>query len=111
SHRKASSSSFGSGSGPVIKFPLLSKQPSVATICKSVLRASIEELVRGPLQGSYLNRTIPKNVEIQVSQSNGIVQLNLPSSLDELSGSTFLGGILDSLLLTVSQFPTVNKKA
>jgi len=44
-----------------------------------------------------------------VSQSNGIVQLNLPSSLDELSGSTFLGGILDSLLLTVSQFPTVRQ--
>ncbi|MBS3898665.1 MAG: GerMN domain-containing protein [Dethiobacter sp.] len=76
---------------------------------QSVLRASIEELVRGPLQGSHLNRTIPKNVEIQVSQSNGIVQLNLPASLDEMSGSTFLSGILDSLLLTVSQFPTVRQ--
>ncbi|MBT9142368.1 MAG: hypothetical protein DDT29_00762 [Dehalococcoidia bacterium] len=76
---------------------------------QSVLRASIEELVKGPLQGSYLNRTIPKNAEIQASQSNGIVQLNLPDSLDELSGSTFLSGILDSLLLTVSQFPTVRQ--
>lgn len=76
---------------------------------QSVLRASIEELVRGPLQGSNLNRTIPKNVEIQAAQSNGIVQLNLPASLDEMSGSTFLSGILDSLLLTVSQFPTVRQ--
>ena len=76
---------------------------------QSVLRASIEELVRGPLQGSYLNRTIPKNVEIQVSQTNGIVQLNLPDSLAEMSGSAFLSGVLDSLLLTVSQFPTVRQ--
>ena len=76
---------------------------------QSVLRASIEELVRGPLQGSNLNRTIPKDVEILASQSNGIVQLNLPASLNEMSGSTFLSGILDSLLLTVSQFPTVRQ--
>jgi len=76
---------------------------------QSVLRASIEELVRGPLQGSNLNRTIPKDVEIQASQNNGIVQLNLPASLNEMSGSTFLSGILDSLLLTVSQFPTVRQ--
>lgn len=76
---------------------------------RSVIRASIEELIKGALQGSNLSRTIPKNVEIRVSQTEGVVQLNLPAALDEMSGSAFLQGILESLLLTVSQFPTVRQ--
>lgn len=76
---------------------------------QSVLRASIEELVRGPVQGSNLNRTIPKDAEIQVSHSEGQVNIDLPPSLHEMGGTTFLTGVLDSLLLTVSQFPTVEQ--
>jgi spore germination protein GerM len=76
---------------------------------QSVLRASIEELVRGPMQGSNLNRTIPKDAVIQVSYSEGAVTLDLPPALDEMGGTTFLSGVLNSLFLTVSQFPTVEQ--
>lgn len=75
----------------------------------SVLRASIEELIRGPIQGSSLNRTIPKDAEISVSHNEGIITIDLPVALDEMGGTTFVSGILDSLLLTVSQFPTVEQ--
>ena len=75
----------------------------------SLLRSSIDELIRGPVRGSLLNRTIPKDADIQVVFENGIVQLDLPKELDEMAGTTNLTGILDSLLLTVSQFPTVEK--
>lgn len=75
----------------------------------SVLQASLDELIRGPVQGSNLHRTIPKDAEIGITQNDGIVQVDIPSVLDEMSGSTFLAGVLDSLLLTLSQFPTVEQ--
>ncbi|MDW7684322.1 MAG: GerMN domain-containing protein [Bacillota bacterium] len=73
------------------------------------LGASIEELIRGPVQGSYLNRTIPKDEEVGVAHDDGVVTVDLPATLDQMSGSTFLTGVLDSLLMTVSQFPTVSQ--
>lgn len=73
----------------------------------SVLRASIDELIRGPVQGSNLHRTIPKDVTIDVKHNEGEVVIDLPQSLHDMSGSTFLTGVLDSLLLTVSQFERV----
>jgi germination protein M len=76
---------------------------------QSLLRPSIEELIRGPVQGSQLQRTIPKDAEISATIQDGAVQVNLPTSLDEMGGTTFLLGVLDSLLLTVSQFPTVEQ--
>ncbi|MCW3489003.1 GerMN domain-containing protein [Dethiobacter alkaliphilus] len=75
----------------------------------SLLRSSIDELVRGPVQGSRLSRTIPKDAQVGVSVEEGIVQLDLPAQLDEMAGSTFITGVLDSLLFTVSQFPTVEQ--
>ncbi|MBS4030459.1 MAG: GerMN domain-containing protein [Clostridiales bacterium] len=76
---------------------------------QSLLRPSIEELIRGPVQGSQLQRTIPKDAEISATIQDGTVQVDLPLSLDEMGGTTFLLGVLDSLLLTVSQFPTVEQ--
>jgi len=61
------------------------------------------------VQGSYLQRTIPKDAEISAVLSDGIVDVDLHPTLDEMSGTTFLTGILDSLLLTISQFPTVEQ--
>lgn len=74
-----------------------------------VLRASIDELIRGPIQGSNLHRPIPKDVAINVEHNEGEVVIDLPLSLHEMSGSTFLTGVLDSLLLTVSQFERVHQ--
>ncbi len=76
---------------------------------QQVIRAGIDELIRGPVQGSQLQRTIPKDAEIGVSLSEGLAVVDLPPALDEMGGSTFLMGIMDSLLLTVSQFPTVEE--
>ncbi len=78
-------------------------------LTQSVLRAGIEELIRGPIQGSHLNRTIPKDAEISVTLNDGTVAIDLPVALDEAGGTTFLSGVLNSLLLTVSQFPTVEE--
>jgi spore germination protein GerM/outer membrane protein assembly factor BamB len=78
-------------------------------LTQSVLRASIEELIRGPVQGSHLQRTIPKDAEIGITLLEGTAVIDLPVSLDGMGGTTFLSGVLDSLLLTVSQFPTVEE--
>lgn len=74
-----------------------------------LLGASIEELIRGPVQGSYLQRTIPKEAQVSASLNDGNVLIDLNPTLDGMSGTTFLTGILDSLLLTVSQFPTIEQ--
>lgn len=76
---------------------------------QSLLRASLDELVRGPVQGSFLQRTIPKDVEIAFSLEDNVLLLDLPPVLNEMSGVTFLSGVVDSLLLTVSQFPVVEQ--
>ncbi len=76
---------------------------------QSLLRPSITELIRGPVQGSQLQRTIPKDAQISAITKDGIVLVDLPASLDGMGGTTFLMGVLDSLLLTISQFPTVEQ--
>ncbi|MCR3923162.1 MAG: GerMN domain-containing protein [Firmicutes bacterium] len=74
-----------------------------------LLREGIQELIRGPAQGSELMRTIPKDAKINVDATDGVVNLDLPLSLDQKAGSTFLRGVLDSLLLTVSSMSTVEE--
>jgi spore germination protein GerM len=69
----------------------------------------IEELVRGPMQGSELYRTIPKDAVIQASITDYIVSVDLPVELDQMAGSAFLTGVFDSILLTISQFKNVNQ--
>jgi len=76
---------------------------------RSELQVSIEELIRGPLQGSYLQRTIPKEAKINVTLRGGTATIDLPATLDEMGGRPFLSGVLQSLLLTVSQFPTIEE--
>lgn len=75
----------------------------------SLLRDSIQELIRGPAQGSDLLRTIPKDTEVKVEVDNGIVEVALSEQLNQMSGSTFLTGVLKSLLLTVSSIPSVEQ--
>ena len=76
---------------------------------QSLLRDCVSELIRGPAHESQLVRTIPKDVLIGVSAENGVAQLDLPVTLDEMSGSTFIQGVVESLLLTVSSVPTVEE--
>ncbi len=76
---------------------------------KELLRASIEELVKGPKVKSYLVRTIPKGMDIRVSIKRGTVFIDLPPDLEGLGGSVQNTGIIHSLLYTVTQFPTVER--
>ncbi|NLZ38779.1 MAG: PQQ-binding-like beta-propeller repeat protein [Firmicutes bacterium] len=76
---------------------------------QSLLRDCVQELIRGPAQESQLLRTIPKDAHIVVSAKDGVAQLDLPAALDEMSGSTFIQGVVESLILTVSSVPTVEK--
>ncbi|NLP36757.1 MAG: PQQ-binding-like beta-propeller repeat protein [Firmicutes bacterium] len=69
---------------------------------QSLLRDTIQELIRGPAQNSGLVRAIPKDAEITVTESEGTVYIDLPASLDERAGTAFLQGVLDSLLYTIS---------
>ncbi|NLM52666.1 MAG: PQQ-binding-like beta-propeller repeat protein [Firmicutes bacterium] len=69
---------------------------------QSLLRDTIQELIRGPAQNSGLVRTIPKDADITVTEKDGTVYIDLPASLDERAGTAFLQGVLDSLLYTVS---------
>lgn len=81
-------------------------------LTQALYRVSIEELVKGPVQSSNLQRTIPKDTEIHLhfnEQQEGQIVIDLPKTLDEMSGTTFLSGVLESLLLTVSQFPTIKE--
>lgn len=74
-----------------------------------LLQAAVNELVKGPCRFSGLSRTLPKDTGIPVLLEEGIATLNLPGELNRLGGSTQVLGIIDSLLLTVSQFPAVEK--
>jgi len=72
-----------------------------------LLQAAVSELVKGPSRVSGLSRTIPKDAHIEVSYEDGIVTVDLPAELNELSGGRRVEGIIESLILTVSQFPSV----
>ncbi|NLN07567.1 MAG: GerMN domain-containing protein, partial [Firmicutes bacterium] len=69
---------------------------------QSLLQDTISELVRGPAQNSGLLRTIPKDATINVKIVENTVLIDLPAALDQMAGSTFLTGVLNSLLYTVS---------
>ncbi len=71
-------------------------------------QTAINELTKGPRSSSGLSRTIPKEVHIDVEEQGGILYVSLPAKLDKLCGSTQLQGLIDSLVLTLSQFPAVH---
>ncbi len=73
----------------------------------AVLQAAVNELIKGPPRLSGLSRTIPKDAEIKVALKEGTAYMDLPEELDRLGGSTQASGIIDSLVLTASQFPYV----
>lgn len=73
----------------------------------NLLRAAIEELVKGPRVKSYLTRTIPKGIDIDIQTKGGEVVVNLPRELEQSAGATQSRGIIQSILYTLSQFPTV----
>lgn len=73
----------------------------------NMLRIAVEELVKGPKEKSYLIRTIPKGIDIGIKTEGGAVEVNLPPELEQIAGATQRMGIIQSILHTLSQFPTV----
>jgi hypothetical protein len=76
------------------------------------LRASLEELVRGPARGSSLYRTIPdKDVSIDVDFDNieGRLYLDLSPDLVSFNGVMQSETALDSLVMTASEFKSVEE--
>lgn len=71
------------------------------------LQAAVSELIKGPCRQSGLSRTIPKDTHIKVTLQDGIAVLDLPEDLSRLGDSKQNRGIIDSLILTASQFPSV----
>ncbi len=76
---------------------------------RDVVRRAVEELVKGPRTDSYLVRTIPKNVSIGTDLEGSVLYVDLPGELEEIAGSTQGEGIINSLLLTATQFSGVDK--
>ena len=72
-----------------------------------LLQAAVNELVKGPTRSSGLSRTLPKDTVISITLKEGLATLDLPAELNRLGGTTRVTGIIDSLLLTVSQFSAV----
>jgi spore germination protein GerM/outer membrane protein assembly factor BamB len=72
-----------------------------------LLQTAVNELVKGPSRFSGLSRTLPKDAGIKVCLEQGIATVDLPGVLNRLGGSTQVLGIIDSLLLTISQFSAV----
>lgn len=70
------------------------------------LSLAIDELIRGPVRGSELLRTIPKDsvIDVTYDREAGAVYLDLEPGLARISGSTQSLGIINSLLYTVSRF-------
>ena len=73
-----------------------------------VLQTAVNELVKGPRRYSSLSRIIPKEAVIEVTEQEGLIYLNLPAELSRLSNPVQLHGLVDSLVLTISQFSSVN---
>lgn len=73
------------------------------------LRASIEELIRGPSRDSFLFRTFPKNSEVgtRINEETGELYLNLSPEIAGMAGSAQSTAALDSLLLTLGGFAQV----
>jgi len=73
-----------------------------------LFQTAVNELVKGPRSSSGLSRTISKDINIEVEVKEGLVYLDLPAELNRLSGSTQVLGLVDSLVLTLSQFSSVD---
>ncbi len=74
------------------------------------IQTAVEELIRGPARGSALYRTIPQkdiSIDVDFSEEDGRLRLELPAELAELSGMNQSKTALDSMLLTVSSFSEV----
>lgn len=78
---------------------------------ESPLRAAIEELIRGPSRESGLDRTIPKEAQIEVAfeSENGKLFLELSPELNEPPDSFLTANALKSLCYTVGCFPEVKE--
>lgn len=74
----------------------------------NLVQVAIQELVKGPRRLSGLSRTIPKDAVITVTVDKGLAFLNLPEELNRLAGRSMAAGAIDSLLLTLSQFPSIH---
>lgn len=78
-----------------------------------VLRAALEELIRGPLEGDgELERTVPKSLTINsVTIEGGIATIDVSGELitasDAVAGTLGAGIFTQSLVLTATQFDTV----
>lgn len=70
-----------------------------------LLQSAVNELIKGPRSSSGLKRTIPKEVQINVTEEKNLTYVDLPEELDKLGGTTQVGGLIDSIVLTISQFP------
>ncbi|UNC90635.1 GerMN domain-containing protein [Candidatus Contubernalis alkaliaceticus] len=74
----------------------------------NLLRTALEELVKGPKERSYLMRTLPKGIDVGIDIDGGTVLVDLPQELEKITGSTRSMGIIQSILHTAFQFPTVH---
>jgi spore germination protein GerM len=82
------------------------------SLTENPLRASLEELVRGPARGSSLYRTIPdKDVSIDVDFDNteGCLYLDLSPDMLSFNGVIQSETALDSLVMTASEFKAVEE--
>lgn len=73
------------------------------------LQAAADELVKGPSRLSGLSRTIPKDIDIDVKIEEETAVIDLPAEVNRFSGSSQVVGIIDSLILTASQFTSVEE--
>ncbi len=82
------------------------------SLTENPLRASVEELIRGPARGSSLYRTIPdKDVSIDVDFDNieGRLYLDLSPDLVSFNGVIQSETALNSLVMTASEFKAVEE--
>ncbi len=73
------------------------------------MQTAINELVKGPRRLSNLSRTIPKDTGIDIAFNEGIATIDLPEELSELGRASQITGIFNSLISTISQFPSVQE--
>ena len=74
-----------------------------------VVQRALEELIKGPRANSYLVRTIPKGVDIEIKEEGGTLYIDLPEELTRAGGTNYSLGVINSILYTVTQFPKVEE--
>lgn len=75
----------------------------------NIMQTAVDELIKGPCRLSGLSRTIPKDTAIEATSAEGTVTIDLPEELNRPSALTQKTGVIDSLLLTISQFSSVKE--